>query len=706
MKSMKYTLSLLALLLAANIAVAQSPKAVIKSLAEGDIIKSSEKFEKINDKTREKMPEMCHLAEAALLNLHNQICSEKMRGYQILVDNFEAIRSSENAEKVFHGLDTTLEGLITFIENQSCNNVISLDKEQEYILYIELAKRGNHPRLSELEECLETHRYKNAMVSSSQESCLSFMSLYPSSKYYEEVNNHYIDLRYKEATSTTNEKVMEAFIADYPDHKNVGIVNKRLMDYRYTRIFSGDNLEDMKWFVELYPDHTKMDSLKQTMADIEFPKVQSTCEALEAFIAYYPNVQQLAEAKLRLRKAMVLEKGSIPDFVSYVRENGYDEFYAVMVRHIYAHTQRFIITPDLTESTLLRFANEEGLSGYMDLEGNVVIEPIYGCEYVTYGYARYNNAMQSEFTTYNSIAATKLNGKWGVINSAGEVIVPHKYEEIAIYDEIYAVPDTSKVTWEGDCEEEPYYVGDIYTLEGKFKSKSNDIYIGSECYQMDYRAFVNNDGKVIGNYLTPKWCTMYDNNNTRFLVDRDGNKREISWVPDMAMTDDIVIVNFGDWSNPNRYFVDLESYKTLEQCPWAQVHRLSNGLAMVYDGNKCGFINEERQLVIPCQFDLAYSTVFNCGLMVVSKDNKYSLINNKGEYIVRDAEFIYDIQANNIGFYNIPGIFIIQNGSNYTVIDASGHVLAELENDCMPTILGNHVVDSNGKRYRFNLGIE
>ncbi|MBO5716530.1 MAG: WG repeat-containing protein [Alistipes sp.] len=703
---MRRITSIFALLLTLNMAVAQNPKAVIKSLENGDVIKSSEKFEKINDKTREKMPEMCLLAEAALLNLEKQSLESKVRGYKILIDNIEAISSSTNAEKVFNGLDTTLNGLIQFIENSSSNHVIEVDDEQVYIQYIEIATRGNHPRLAELNTSLEIRRYKSAIENTSLEKCTSFMSTYPESKYYAEVNNHYIELRYIEATKTSEESVMEAFIADYPEYKNVGIISKRLMDHRYTRIFAGNNLEDMKWFVELYPDHTKMDSLKQTMADIEFPAVQSTCEALEAFIAYYPNVLQLAEAKLRLRKAMVLEKGSIPDFVSYVRENGYDEFYPVMVRHIYAHTQRFIITPDLTESTLLRFANEEGLSGYMDLEGNVVIEPIYGCEYVTYGYARYNNAMQSEFTTYNSIAATKLNGKWGVINSAGEVIVPHKYEEIAIYDEIYAIPDTSKVTWEGDCEEEAYYVGDIYTLEGKFKSKSNDIYIGSECYQMDYRAFVNNDGKVIGDYLTPKWCTMYDNNNTRFLVDRDGNKREISWVPDMAMTDDIVIVNFGDWSNPNRYFVDLESYKTLEQCPWAQVHRLSNGLAMVYDGNKCGFINEERQLVIPCQFDLAYSTVFNCGLMVVSKDNKYSLINNKGEYIVRDAEFIYDPQANNIGFYNIPGIFIIQNGSNYTVIDASGHVLAELENDYMPTILGNHVVDSNGKRYRFNLSIE
>ena len=702
---MKRITSVLALLVIANIAVAQNPKAVIKSLAEGDVINSTEKFQKINDKTREKMPEMCYLAEAALLNLHNQICEEKVRGYRILVDNFEAIRSSENAEKVFHSLNTTLDETISFIENQSCDNVISMDNEQEYVLYIEIATRGNHPRLKELEERLETRRYKTAVEHSSQENCINFMSLYPSSKYYEEVNNHYIELRYKEATSTPEESVMETFIADYPDHKNIGIIEKRLMNHRYTRIFSGNNLEDMKWFVELYPDHTKMDSLKQTMADIEFPAVQSTCEALEAFIAYYPNVLQLAEAKLRLRKAMVLEKGSIPDFVSYVRENGYDEFYPVMVRHIYAHTQRFIITPDLTDVTLLRFANDEGLSGYMDLEGNVVIEPIYGCEYVTYGYARYNNAMQSEFTTYNSIAATKLNGKWGVINSAGEVIVPHKYEEMAIYDEIYAIPDTSKATCDDEYGEDVYYTGDIYSLEGKLLRKSNDIYIGSDCAQLDYRVFVKNDGKaVMGQYLSPKYCTYYNSSSKPTLMDREGNEREIGWASEEGVTDNVVVIDLGKNGQSDRYFVDLDSYKTIEKCPWSHVYPLDNGLSMVCDGNKYGFIDKNRQLIIPCQYDMLYSTTFNCGIMPVRDGDKYALINTKGEYVLRDADFIYDLQAEQLFDYNIPGIFIIESSGMYTIMDASGYIMAEIKSQ--PTIVGNYAIDSSGKRHKLNTGIE
>ena len=66
---MKRTLLLITAFIVAQLAAAQTPKAVFKSLAEGDIIASTERYEKISEKTREKTPEMCYLAEAALLNM-------------------------------------------------------------------------------------------------------------------------------------------------------------------------------------------------------------------------------------------------------------------------------------------------------------------------------------------------------------------------------------------------------------------------------------------------------------------------------------------------------------------------------------------------------------------------------------------------------------------------------------------------------------
>ena len=66
---MKRLSLLIVLFLSAQIATAQNPRAVFKSLAENDIAASTEHFQKINDKTTVKMPEMCYLAEAALYNM-------------------------------------------------------------------------------------------------------------------------------------------------------------------------------------------------------------------------------------------------------------------------------------------------------------------------------------------------------------------------------------------------------------------------------------------------------------------------------------------------------------------------------------------------------------------------------------------------------------------------------------------------------------
>ena len=73
-------------------AMAQSPRAVIKSIIEGDKPKAIERLEKISIKTRNEMPEMCILAEAALLNMEEQSEADKLRGYEMLATHISEIR--------------------------------------------------------------------------------------------------------------------------------------------------------------------------------------------------------------------------------------------------------------------------------------------------------------------------------------------------------------------------------------------------------------------------------------------------------------------------------------------------------------------------------------------------------------------------------------------------------------------------------------
>lgn len=697
---MRRVILIASLLLVAECLMAQNPKAVFKSILDGDIAKSVEKLEKINDKTREKYPQMCLLAEAALLSMPGQSGDKQISGYELLVANIEAIRSDEDADKVFKGLDISLEDVISSIEQESMKYVCSVDDEATYVKYLELAARGNHTNMREVEQRLELRRYKSAVESESIELCTSFLEMYPRSQYRTSVIKHRTDLYFNIAIGSSSESVMEEFIATYPNYDKVDKVSARLMSMRYNRIFASRDLDDMKWFVEQYPNHTKMAQIKQRMADLEFPTLKHTCESLEKFIAYYPDVTQIAEATRLLQVAKASEQGSVKHFMEYMRIYGYDINYSAMVRGIYANTNRFIITPDIDNVTLLHFANEEGLAGYMDFEGNVVIEPKYSAERVSSATGLYNTFMLSEFTHNRSVAIVKLEDKWGAINGSGEVVVPHQYDMVTLIDnQICAVAITSKEYYDDDMGDAVGYYSDIYDLKGNLLKKNTLTYFWLG-FQQEYREFEKSNGEIVGSYLTPKYGIFYDDDGAKILIDRDGKKRYISWNGDEGVTDNIVVVELEVNGSKRRYFADIDANATIKSCPYQRVYPMSCGLAMVYDGNGYGFIDKNLELVIPCKFNVGQlATRFNCGVMLTED----GVINTKGEYVSLGEGTIMDIHNGGGLSYNLPGLFVVSNDKTHSVVDAMGTVLVQIEDEFAPTVEGNYVIDSKGKRHLFTV---
>ena len=703
---MRHIAILITIILTSQLANAQTPKAVFKGLAENDIVKNTERFEKISDKTREKMPEMCYLAEAALLNMPNQMGTNKIQGYEILATHIDDIRSSANAEKTFHGLDITLEQVITNIEINSFDYVMSLDTERSYVIYINWAKRGNHPYLAELESRLEELRYAHTLASSSIEDCDFFLSNYPESKHFSEINNHRTTLLYNEAMASGDESRIESFIANYPDYPETPHAKHHLMTMRYNRIFGGEeaDIAQMKWFVERYPDHEELSDLKQRMADIEFETLPSTTETLSAFIAYYGDVTQRSEAQRRLHLAMVFERGSIRDFVDYVRTYGYDQFYSMMTRHIWLHYKRHVITTDLSDVTLLRFAAEDGLVGYMDFDGNIIIEPIYDAKQVDFGIAHYNNAMLSEFTTDRQYVAVRLHGAWGVINNLGESVVEHRYKALTIFNnQIYAATESA------ESESEDYqtitYICDIYETDGQLTKSGERCEFSTA---LAHREFIDSSGIMCGNYLTPKYYIEISN-NTIYLVDSNGNGYPTEWTFVTGVTNDIAVVDVkSEDGDTKRYFANLSTRELIEECPYSRVYPMSCGLAAVFvDGAGYGFINEELKLQIPAQYALDQATRFNCGLMVVhDNDGTYSLINTKGDTLFTTHSEIEDVQASENHGYNQPGLFLLSDGTLHTLIDTTGSVLAIIESHNKPWVEGIELVTYNNTRVKFNFGEE
>ena len=100
-----------------------------------------------------------------------------------------------------------------------------------------------------------------------------------------------------------------------------------------------------------------------------------------------------------------------------------------------------------------------GLWGYVSVDGQVVIEPIYE---QAYGFS-------------DGMAAVKLNGKWGFINSEGIIVVPCEYDEVEASfkdgkgklvkdDEIYIFDKSGSQidTYDKPRDDDDYYDGGYY----------------------------------------------------------------------------------------------------------------------------------------------------------------------------------------------------------------------------------------------------
>ena len=694
---MKRLSLLITIFLSVQIATAQNPRAVFKSLAENDIAASTEHFEKINDKTTEKMPEMCHLAKAALFNMPKQPGSNKIEGYKILAKHINEIRSSENAEKVFHKLDISLSDVITNIENESCNYVIKQDNEELYVSYIALAQQAGHHRLSEIEQHLERCRYNAIMERATIAKCNFFLDTYPQSAYHDEVATVLMNLHYDEAMKSDNEGVVETFMATYPNHTNIDLAANHLMGLRYKRIFSTKNLNDMKWFVELYPDHSNMTEIKQTMADIEYPTLEDSREALAQFIEYYPTTSYVADAQQRIDIFDILECGDFNKFVRYYVRNGYDaNFYALQcsVAKINGYV---ILSNNIDKLALIRFANSEGKVGYCDLEGNIILEPQFDSKFEKFFYQKSTNDLE-ECTTERGLAIVSYGGKQGVINTKGEYLIEPKYHQVAFWNDgiaaIKSVKLHTTVEWEwaehfytlfdyngavklenqtmesdSDFMGYPDWDTSWFTCNATFEDTSEEyikrlytdyeyigrVYGGLHSLSDDYKMFTR-DGEG-------KTC----------FIDRAGNtiSAEVNINDTECLYDNVIKSELS--SSWKSVIIDLDARKYLSQNEYKKVISMSEGMILVFHHDETiGFITKELKPAFEQRFKRAYN--FYNGSAAVYKDNSWYLINKKGEQISANYDDLHPIP-------DCEGLYAVMLGDKYGIIDAYDNIVVKIENE-------------------------
>lgn len=301
--------------------------------------------------------------------------------------------------------------------------------------------------------------------------------------------------------------------------------------------------------------------------------------------------------------------------------------------------------------------------GIIDIDGNVVIEPIY---------------KDMSFPSENLVVAEKSDGNFVILDiTSGKELGSIEGSETVTANQIYKISNPS-VLYGDDGDDYIGFSNDCIFMEvtswanDRLEENYNSVCIdktGKEKFATKYKVTSNyNDGIAIGyysdNYMQPKTLAGLDKDGKELWTVENVKKYE-------SQSDGVIIYQDRDSSLYGA--VDLKGKNVLE-CKYEKLTRAGNGLLGFEKYGLWGYLDYKGNEVIKPQFSNAQN--FRGGIALVEKDSKQYLINTKGETVI-------DNVGEGTSYYG-NGLVIL----NYvSVYDFEGN----------PVSLNNQSVDTNGR---------
>ncbi len=226
---------------------------------------------------------------------------------------------------------------------------------------------------------------------------------------------------------------------------------------------------------------------------------------------------------------------------------------------------------------------QDGKWGFIDDEGNVVVEPKYDAA--------------NSFS--EGLAAVQSNGKWGYIDKTGTLVIPFTLDSTYAFSEGLAVYSSG------------YYYGYIDTSGKKI---TEAVYVEASSFK---------DGVA---------CVKKENRYG--FIDKTGTPvTEFVYGANAQTSEGLIPVFYGDADKGiNTGYIDVTGRQILD-FSWYDAKPFSEGLAAACTEytKPYGFIDNNGFFVIQPQWDSAEN--FSYGYALVEKDRVYTYINREGDPI-------------------------------------------------------------------------
>ncbi|MCI9365573.1 MAG: WG repeat-containing protein [Clostridia bacterium] len=276
----------------------------------------------------------------------------------------------------------------------------------------------------------------------------------------------------------------------------------------------------------------------------------------------------------------------------------------------------------------------------------------------------------SYFTMYD-------NGKWGVINSKGEIVIK------PTYDSMIVIPDSSKDIF--------ICVYDINNQDATYKTKV----INSKEKEIikDYEKV-----EAISN-LDKNQNIWYENNvfkiqkNGKYgLADFSGKEilnPEYEEIEPIEGIENSLLIKkdekYGLCDTSGNIIIDAK-YKKIEKIE----ENYKNGYIVVDENDKYGIIGFDKSIILECNFE-EIAPVYSNNLFVVKKNGKYIVIDKEGQTVVENK------------FDEVKGIaeeyIIAKKNEKYGVINTAGETKIKFEYDNITYMNTNYFIALKNEKY-------
>lgn len=292
-----------------------------------------------------------------------------------------------------------------------------------------------------------------------------------------------------------------------------------------------------------------------------------------------------------------------------------------------------------------------------------------------------------EYDDINKILAVKKNGKYGIYDLDGNMILPTQYEDLQFAGKVItAIKDNELLVFDanGSLKKDFRYVSVIPTKSenyfitidnnGKYGvvDNNNDVLIENKYDYMEY-AFENyfiftNNGKSgvidnVGNIVVQNGFDIIQcingtniiqaidsSTNTSYILNKNIRKVAQITSPHIYIKDDYIKMI----SSNNLLYLDLDG--NVKES--SEILKNNSIFAKEKDG-KWGYVSSSGNIVIDYQYDLALD-INQYGYGAIKQDGKWGIINFEGQFILDPTYEIEDTEPVFIGKY-------YKKSSNYEV---------------------------------------